>query len=189
MSKAKARRTAYFRYDPDANNFRGVALRKDDYGVVGIHSRLASVATEWKELLLEELDDSPSKLGDFPSLVDRRRIPLFSPRAWDVFESHLSDIAEALPVRTSNGNRLFIIHVHRSSDIVLIDRCEFDRFSDGAVRCIKKFCFDQWKSHGELMIKMSTEVGGDLLVSDKFRRIAEENRLEGLLFNEVPQYD
>lgn len=189
MSTTNVNTAAFYRYDPDANNFRGLALRENAYAVVRIHSSFASVAPEWKEILLEELDDSPPKLGDFPSLVDRRRIPLFSARAWDVFKSHLSDTAEALPATTTKGNRLFVVHVYRPSDAVLSERCELDRFSDGGVRRVKKFCFDQTKCGGVLMMKLPPELGGDLLVSDKFRRMAEENGLEGLLFTAVPQLD
>jgi len=179
----------FYRYDPDANSFRGIALRENDYDLVSIHSKFERVAEKWKEIVVEELEDSPAELGDFPSLVDRRRIPLFSQKAWDAFGPYISDIAEALPVMTTKGNRLFVIHVHRPTKTLFSDRCEFDRFSDGGVRRINKFCFDQSKNDYVTMMKLPPELGGDLIVSNEFRRIVERNSLEGLNFPEVPQVD
>jgi hypothetical protein len=189
MSTRNVNRAEYYRYVPDSNNYRGMALQEGDYDLIWIHSKFQSLAAEWRKPVVKELEDSPPKLGDFPSLVNRNCIPLFSEKAWIVFEPYLSDIAEALPVATTKRHRLFIVHVHRRLDLLLPEKCEYDRFSDGGVRRINRFCFDKIKSDSVLMAKLPPDLGGDLLVSEKFRRIAEENALEGLLFTEVPQLE
>ena len=181
--------TTYYRYDPDSDSFAGFALQKRDYDVPNLHSKFESVSSTWKPIVLEGFDDSPTVLGDFPSLVDRRRIPLFSEKAWSVFSKHLSGVAEALPVTTTSGIRLLLIHVYKPVDALIEENCSFDRFSDGGIRRIKEFCFNSTKLDTSMIIKLPAKLGGDLLVSDRFREIAIKNELHGLNFVEVSQTD
>lgn len=182
-------RSAFYRYDPDGNAFAGLGLHKDDYDVTDMHSRFTRESATWKPLVLEIIEDSPSKLGDFPALVDRRRIPVFSERAWGIFKPYLSAVAEALPVVTTNGTRLLMIHVYKPIAALVEERCSFDRFSDGGVRRVNKFCFD-WENIGTaMMAKLPPNLGGDLLLSHQFRQVAEENGLCGLNFVDVSQCD
>ena len=189
MTMNTMNQTAFYRYDPDGNNFAGFALKQDDYEVSNIHSTFESISSTWKPLILDALDDSPSDCGDFPTLVDRRRIPLFSERAWNVFEPHLSEVVEALPTTTTNGIRLLMIHVYVPLSSLIEERCSFDRFSDGGIRRVNEFCFDWTSVNKAMIIKLPAEFGGDLLVGHRFREIALENGLQGLNFVEVPQCD
>lgn len=185
----KMTRDAFYRYDPDANTFAGLKLQEGDYDITNLHSKFERLSETWTPIVLEVLEESPSELGDFPTLVDRRRIPIFSERAWTIFESHFRGVAEALPVNTTTGTRLLIIHIFKPVTALVEDRCVFDRFSDGGVRRVNQFCFN-WAAIGsELVIKLPPTLGGDLLVSEQFRKITEQKRLRGLNFVEVTQHD
>jgi hypothetical protein len=181
--------TAFYRYDADSNSFAGFGLQECDYEVTKIHSQFEPVSSTWKPIILDEFDDSPTKLGDFPSLADRNCIPLFSEKAWSVFSKHLSGVAEALPLTTTSGIRLLLINVYKAVDAIIEENCSFDRYSDGGIRRIKEFCFDWTKLDTSMIIKLPAKLGGDLLVSHRFREIAIENELHGLNFVEVSQID
>lgn len=181
--------TAFYRYDPDSNSFAGFGLQKSDYEVIKLHSLFESVSATWKPIVLKEFDDSPTDLGDFPSLADRNCIPLFSEKAWSVYEKQLSGVAEALPTTTTSGARLLMIHIYKRVDALIEERCSFDRFSDGGIRRIKEFCFDWTRLDSTMVIKLPAKLGGDLLVSHQFRDIAIKNGLQGLKFIEVAQCD
>ncbi len=181
--------TAIYRYDPDGNAFAGLALQEGDYDVTNIHSKFEPISTTWKPIVLEVIEDSPPDLGDFPSLVDRRRIPIFSERAWNVFEDRMCGVAEGLPVTTTTGTPLRMIHIFKPLAALVEDRCSFGRFSDGGVRRVNQFCFD-WAVIGqELVVKLPPTLGGDLLLSEQFRKTTEQQGLRGLNFVEVQQCD
>lgn len=185
MTAMNKRTDRYYRYDPNANHFTGFALNEDDFDVLKLHSQSKAVSKKWQGIKLAELEDSPRELGDFPSLVDRRRLPLFSERAWSVLGPHLNGVAEALPVTTSYGYKLYLINVFRFSDALREEDCRVDRYSDGGIRRVLTFSFDKQRTENQLLMKLPPCNGGDLIVTEFFRQIVEDKKLLGLNFEEL----
>ena len=88
----------YYFYDPDANNFAGVALSKqDDDRILKIFYSDEPLAPTWKTIQLRGIKENPEAEGDFPSLSNYRIFPLVTQRAWNALSPLIGDQCEPLP--------------------------------------------------------------------------------------------
>jgi hypothetical protein len=158
---------------------------KDDEPVVSLHYESKSVSRTWKPVSLEGFEDNPGVDGDFPSLNNYSKIPIFSNRAWEALRPLVGYCSEALPVTHPGGHRYWIINVTDVIDCVDEKRSNFKRYSDGGVMRVVSFHFKENTIQNKHIFKTPKKSGADLIVDDAFRATVEKNGLQGLLFERL----
>jgi hypothetical protein len=180
----------YYRYDPDANSFAGVAFSMiDDDKITNVHSDDAPILQVWQTLRCEVFDDNPPVDGDFPSVSNYRRVPMISQRAWQAIRSLVGYCCEALPVDHPSGRPYFILHVMETIDCLDTEASEVSRseIGDKRINRIYRYAFKDSLLNGKKHIfKLPLMCGGELIIDDHFRRAVEKNGLCGLRFRELP---
>jgi len=176
----------FYLYRPDANHFAGIgADHADDPRVVGIHHPDAPLASRWIPVVFHGYKEDPPQEGDFPSLNNRWRIPIFSQRAWDALKPLIGYCCEALPIVHPSGNPFYIIHVMETIDCLDTNRSEFS-LNGTRISRVYKYCLKLDMLREKHIFKLPRESGADLIVDDKFRKAVESNGLRGLKFEELP---
>ena len=180
----------YYRYHPDANNYAGIGFQhEDDEAVTDVHFTDEPLAANWKPPVAFEFEDNPPKQGDFPSLSNYNEIPVMSERAWEALRALIGHCCEPLPIIHPSGQPYYIIHVMNTIDALDEDRSEVKRFSDGGIMRVVRYALKHDLLRGEHIFKLPRESGGELLGDDEFRRVVEENSLQGLIFKPIPLGD
>src|SRR5579884_164354 len=181
----------YYVYRPDANNFAGIAADLTaDERVTGIHYEDRSLSTSWTPVTFHGFDDNPPEEGDFPSLSNFWRIPVFSQRAWDALHTLVGYCCEALPIIHPTGKPFYIIHVMETIDCLDEARSELTRNPvTNRVSRIFRYALKTNRLRGKHIFKLPRESGAELLVDDVFRKAVEDNDLKGLIFKELPRID
>jgi len=124
--------------------------------------------------------------GDFPSLGNYNMLPVMSQRAWEALRPLIGHCCEALPIIHPSGRPYYIIHVMNTIDALDEDRSEVKRFSDDGIMRVVRYALKSDLLEDQHIFKLPHESGGDLLVDDEFRRVVEENGLQGLIFKPIP---
>lgn len=178
----------YYRYDTDVTHFNAVGLRNEDREhVLAMHSKSIILSPTWQPIVVHGFDDeNPGIEGDFPSLNDYSKIPVLSQRAWDVLRPVIGNVCEALLIRHPTEEPFYIINVLDIVDCLDEEKSEVDRYSDGRIRRVLRFCFKRNMLAGKHIFKTPRKSGRDLIVSEEFRRLVEQNELKGLRFRELP---
>lgn len=185
----------YYEYDPDANSFAGVGFHvaevdddDDSEKVSRIHGIDTPISAAWEVLACHGFMDNPPEVGDFPSVSNKRKVPMMSERAWNVLKPVIGDACEALPVAHPFHGTYYIIHVIRTIDALDADASEVDRYSGGDQRIarIYRYAFRNELIEGKHIFKLPMMSGSGLIVNDVFRKAVEDNGLRGLRFNELP---
>lgn len=190
-----------YKYTPDANNFAGITIPEINIprlsafepwaalmastplGISPLHYVDQPVLQQWSSPVVEVFEDNPPKEGDFPSLSDFWRIPVFSDRAWEALNSLISDCCEPLPIIYPSGRKYSLIHVLKTIDCLDIDKSKVGRRKiDQGISAVYEYAFKPNTVEGHHIFKLPPETGGDLIVDDDFRNAAEKNKLKGLLF-------
>ena len=189
----------FYEYDPDANSFAGVEFSaryvededgEYDSGLVvrNLHRDDTPLRQTWKPLTCYGFDDNPPEVGDFPSVSDKRRVPMLSERAWKALQPVIGEFCEALPVTTPFEGRYFLIHVLRTIDALDEAASEVERRSanDPRIRQVFRYAFRNDLIEGIHIFKLPNRQGSSLIVDDVFRNAVEANGLRGLRFRELP---
>ena len=178
----------WYRYRPDANHYDGVRLiMPDDEPVVGLHYDSKLVGGSWKPVSVEGFDDNPDVEGDFPSLSNYNKVPVFSQRAWDVLRPLIGYCTEALPIKHPSGQPFHIINVIEIIDCLDEEQSELVRnAATGRVSEIFKYHFKSDMLEGKHLFKTPLKSGAELFVDDAFRKAIEANGLKGLIFKPLP---
>lgn len=123
--------------------------------------------------------------SDFPALIDFCSIPFLTQKAWKVFQPHLAKCKsiEVLPVTTSCGESVVMLNLLRDASILDEANCEFEHYPNGTLRGITKHCFND-AANDSLMVNLGRGQRS-VLVSKKFRDIADENGLTGLNYKPI----
>jgi len=178
----------YYRYQPDANSFSGLGFSsKHDEWIEQLHDSDMSLIDRWVTPVAHGFVDNPTIAGDFPSLSNFWRIPIFSQIAWDVLFPLIGYCCEALPIADANGHGYFVIHVMDTIQALDLAHAVVSRnATTGRVNRVFRYAFYADKVSEKHIFKLPLEVGGELIVDGDFRRTVEMNGLRGLLFNELP---
>jgi hypothetical protein len=147
------------------------------------------VASRWKPVRAVVLDPEPKEAGDFPVLYDYPRLPVFSQRAWDVLNARIDCRWEALPIIHPSQKPFYLIHVMEEIDCVDNARSEIERYHDGRVASIERFCLKPELLVGKHIFRTPLASGSYLLVDDVFRQVVEDHNLKGLKFQAIPRVD
>ena len=122
------------------------------------------------------------KSGDFPSLLSH--VPIFSERALQILMPLISNSFEALPLKCDFG-KFYAANVLDVVDCLDHSLANIERFSSGRIMAIKRYAFKEGCIQGKHIFKIPETAGQDVLVSDKFKSLIEENSLLGLHFKQV----
>ena len=98
------------------------------------------LASRWKPIRVQVLDEEPRERGDFPVFYDYPLAPVFSQRAWDVLSASIACRWEALPIIHPSRKPFYLIHVMEVIDCVDHARSELEFYDDGGVMCINRYC-------------------------------------------------
>lgn len=186
----------FYLYDPDSNTFAGVGFHvgaPDDYHddsskVVNLHDDDTPIAAFWRPLTCRAPSKGSRKIGDFPSVANRRRIPMMSERAWLALESTIGDACEALPIHHPFQGNYYLIHVLRTVSALDETTSVVERRSakDTRICEIHRYAFHQQMIRDLHIFKLPNQQGGELIVDDVFRNVVETHKLQGLRFRKLP---
>lgn len=182
----EAEEIKYYLYRPDANNFAGIGVSSaDDARVVAVHYQDSPLSSAWRPIAVHGFDDNPEAEGDFPSLSNFWRIPVFSKRAWDALRPLIGYRCEALPIIHPNDKAFYIIHVMETVDCLDADRSELKRYTDRGIMRVVHYFLRKEMLCGKHIFKLPRQSGAELIVDDEFREAVEGNALDGLVFKEL----
>jgi hypothetical protein len=114
---------------------------------------------------------------------------VFSQRAWDVLSGSIACRWEALPIIHPSQPPFYLIHVMEEVDCVDNARSEIERYHDGRVASIERFCLKPDVLVGKHIFRTPFASGSYLLVDDVFRQVVEDHKLKGLKFIAIPRVD
>lgn len=121
-------------------------------------------------------------LGDAPGFT----IPVFSKRALEFLYPIIGDSSEILPLLTDEGE-FYGINVTAVVDVIDYAKSEYLTYNDGKrIMAFKKYAFVQ--NHVLMhhnIFKIVDEPTRRAYVSDKFKRVVEDNELTGFKFKLV----
>jgi hypothetical protein len=196
MARMDRQSRRFYEYDPDANSFVGVGFHVGPVGddnddstkVTRLHWSDTPVRASWKTLACHGFDDNPQEVGDFPSVSDKRKIPMLSERAWKILKPIIGDACEALPVLHPFRGTYYLIHVMRTIDALDASASAVDRsaIGDKRIRRIYRYAFKDDLIKGKHIFKLPLLSGSGLIVDDIFRKAVEDHGLRGLRFDELP---
>jgi hypothetical protein len=177
----------YYKYRPDANHFAGVCVASGhDVDIADIHYDDSFLASGWSPIKFDGFDDNPEQVGDFPSLSNYHRVPIFSQRAWRCLAPLIGGACEPLPVICPFNGPYFLVHVYETVDCLVENCSEVDRsVVDDRIDRVFKYCLDLQKLQGKHIFKLPFKSGRELLVDDVFRAAVEDNLLKGLVFRDL----
>jgi hypothetical protein len=120
--------------------------------------------------------------GDFPSLL--ADVPVFSERALHVLGPLMGSSIEALPLQCKKGS-FYAINVLEVVAALDQERSEIDRFPDGRVMDVERYVLQEDLLQGRDIFKLAEVTPSRVFVSEAFKKSAEENGLQGLIFKPV----
>lgn len=182
----------FYEYEPDSNRYAGVGFAvgevdNDDYAKINSLSQIDTpLRQSWKSLACFCYDENPSEEGDFPTVLNCRRLPMISFAAWNALEPIIGDACEILPVNHPFSGGFHLLHVMRTIDALDEDTSQVERLSgDLRIYRIHKYRFKFELIEGEHIFKLPVKSGSGLIVDDVFRKTVECNGLRGLCFHEL----
>lgn len=178
-----------YSYDPASSDFDGMLLFDDDReNILDLHYESRSVAEEWLPISVSDaLDLRTGVTGDFPTLVDYGKIPIFSARAWEALKPLIGYCCEALPIKHPSGEAYFLINVLEIIDALDEKRSIVDRNSvTGRISRVIKYSFHLDKIKDKHIFKLPLQSGAGLIVDAGFRDAVEKAGLRGLKFKPLP---
>lgn len=134
--------------------------------------------------LFEDAGEEAKPLGDFPSLFAGVP-PVFSKRAIKVLNPLIGDSIEVLPLVGLEGN-FSVINVIDVIDCLDRQRSEYVRFENSEkIMYIEHYVFQEDCVENKHIFRIPEEIVSAVFVSDAFKTLVEQNRLEGLIFKKV----
>lgn len=125
-------------------------------------------------------------LGDSPGFI----IPVFSKRALDILDPLIHESSEVLLLDSDEGE-YYGINITAVLDAVDYSKLEYKTFSDGnRIMAFKKYAFvisPELLKHN--IFKITDESTRRAFVSDRFKKMVEENGLVGFKFRLVWESD
>ncbi|WP_165235743.1 imm11 family protein [Aquisphaera insulae] len=197
MTSFNNARRQFYEYDPDANSYAGVGFRvgdvhdddddDDDATVTNLHRNDTPLQQAWRPLTCHGYNDNPSEVGDFVSVSNYRKVPMFSERAWKALQPVIGGECEALAVHHPFNGEYFLIHVLRTADALNEVESEVERrsASDPRIRHIVRYAFRHEQIDNLHIFNLPNKSGGSLIVDGVFRKVVEEHGLRGLRFREL----
>jgi hypothetical protein len=162
-------------YAPRSNDYDNLVLasRRDHEGLMKLLGQ--PMCQKWRAVKVRLRKEDHR--ADFPSFLPH--IPAFSQHALDVLQPHLGNAIEALPLACGR-ERFYAINVVDVTDCLDERRSKIDRDPSGKVMFIDKHIFDE-KCVGErLMFRIRQAPLWGVYFTDRFKRLLEMAKLEGL---------
>jgi hypothetical protein len=125
----------------------------------------------------------PEPLCDFTAVTAMVHAPVLSARAKQLIEPVLSDRAQWLPLAFEE-KEYWLLNLLNLVDALDHERSRVSRLPDGKVMCIDAYAFKPEMLEQQWMFKVPT-APFDVLVTERFRSLVEEQGLTGLYFQPV----
>lgn len=142
-----------------------------------------SKKSSWTPLKVKRMEpEKELALGDAPGFT----IPVFSKRAIEILTPVISGSAEILALITDSGE-YYGVNVTAVIDVIDYTKSDYRTYSDGKrIMAFKKYAFLQSQELIQHNIfKIIDEPTRRAFVSDKFKKVVEENGLTGFKFKMV----
>jgi hypothetical protein len=170
---------AVYKMVPDTDKYHRLVLGESGQRIVNRFLG-RSLKKRWKPLSVSIYKSK--KWGDFPRLESH--VPVFSDKALKILEPLIADSIEALPL-ISDSKRFFAVHVLDLVDCLDYERSEVKRFPEGNIMRIGWYVFKKGCIDGKHIFRIREAPLKDVLVSEEFKRVVEESKLEGVDFDKV----
>ena len=163
----------------DVDNYKSIELTENRNADFYQMFDGRSLKEAWDELTVKYYDeDEGLKTGDAPGFT----IPVFNKKSLDILFTKIKNEVEILPLRIGNEN-LYGINVLTILDAVNYEKSDYKMFRDGKrIMKFNKISFKDSIIQGKNIFKIVDLKRSLIFVSEEFKRIVEENGLEGFLF-------
>jgi hypothetical protein len=170
-----------YRFQPDSDVYDTVELRHgDDISVVQQFG--GTPISDWRPLSLKI--SKGEKRTEFPSFF--LYAPVFTARALEALEPLIAPFIQALPLDVPKSrSQLYAINVTNMRDCLDHSRSKIMRFSSGGIIDVEEYAFKPGCLEGQHIFKLKDLPYLWVFVSEEFKRVVEENRLEGLILKQV----
>jgi len=164
---------------PDSDTYHSVCpCNSDGWNVLFDQFKGKPVGDAWTPIPVKF--KKGQRRGDFPFLLTS--IPVFSERALQVLKPLVANKVEVLPLECQE-ELLYAINVLDVVDCLDHSRSKFGFIS--GYRTIKQYAFKKGSIGGHHLFKLDETPQNDVLVSNRFKSLVEQNGLLGLTFEPV----
>lgn len=167
-----------YKYIADSDIYDSLLFEEKDWDKADYFASGDRLPPELKYFSLQ--DHIVGKKGDFPSL--NPHIPVFTPKAWKQLNHLLSQI-ETLSLNQGEYMALNVLNI-----VDALDKTQSELTQNrvtGRVSSIQKYVFMEEKLHNKHLFKIPETLGLEVYVSDTFKKVVEDNGLEGLSFEKL----
>jgi hypothetical protein len=174
-----------FKLTPDCNRYQNLVFSsKEDWAIFDRFDG-RNVLPFWTQPVVQVLRDKKFNRnlppGDFPNLF-LPGVPVFSLRAVDVLKNMLQENGEILPLSCNEGE-YYAYNVTTTIDALDESKSELERFkSSGRIMEVSRYVFFGDRLIDASIFKIPQFPRTDVYVTDKFRKIVDDNHLIGFDF-------
>lgn len=177
----QSKQQAYYMIVPEANRYRWLGRRTDAAGLVLAKVRYAPVAASWNALPVEWLPETEGRPAcDFP--IFHPIVRCISQRACLALEPFFAGSVEILPLEGAGGEYVGI-HCIRWLDAADLSGVDQGRTSIHSTMFSPTLRASAIEGHDIVGV---TEMIAKIFVSERVRRVVQEQQLTGLEFHPVP---
>lgn len=169
-----------YRIVPDSDTYHSLSIIDSEHVEIFRQFTGKSLAHSWFPVQVRIF--RAKKSGDFPSLLSH--VPIFSERALQILRPLISNSLEALPLKCDFG-KFYAANILDVVDCLDDSLANIERFSSGRIMAIERYAFKEDCIEGKHIFKIPETALQDVLVSDNFKSLVEENGLLGLEFKQV----
>jgi hypothetical protein len=180
-----------WRIVPDSDTYRTLTQIESAMDYTELREALKSgrpTGDMWIPLPVRLYDDEEGEedkpLGDFPSLFAGVP-PVFSKRALEVLNPLIADSIEILPL-VGLESEFFIVNVIDVVDCLDHQRSKYIKFENSErIMHVEYYVFKENCLKNKHIFIIPEIIRKAVFVSDAFKTLVEQNRLEGLIFKKV----
>lgn len=170
-------------YMPDSENFQFPIFENEaDWNIVTYQFDGRSLKDVWQPISMHLARSG--KPTSFPGLS--MRVPAVTYHAWEVLKPYIRHEVEALPLDCKD-EPIFALNVINLADCLDVSRSQLEFFNDSSIMEVKEYAFREHCIDDFYLFVIKELPLSGLLVTDRFRKIVEENGLVGLNFLPIRQ--
>lgn len=169
-----------FQVHADADDYNFFELvNKSDWDFEDFNG--TSLIKSWRPFKIKRARGRKYPVGDFSSISSLHF--LVNSKIKDIFESIFKDKVELLPVEYDEP--YYLMNVINMIDALDMEKSEFKRYKDGRIMFCTKYVFKEEVIGNNIIFKIPQFPTVDVLVTEEFVKMAEDNDLKGFIFEEL----
>jgi hypothetical protein len=133
---------------------------------------------EWKRILVEIY--SEGQAGDFPSFLAQELV--FNERAWQIIQPLIANSVEPLPLVGTDGKQYITVKVIDILDCLDYSQSVYRQSAGGFIQ-VDSYVFQEDSIVGKNIFWLPKAY--HVVVSQNFKDVIEDNKLEGLSFRKL----